>query len=159
MPTMKRQGRAAEMIQETLSVLLTQAADERLNTIVITEVEVNQDLSAAKVWYTISGDTADKKAAQEGLKHAAGFLRTEVAETLDLRRAPTLTFHYDQDAVRVVVAITICVTVWTLLVLAFAYPLLRKVVLGISRRVLASPARLVGFTAALLLVPIALIAI
>ncbi len=65
----------------------------------------------------------------------------------------------DQDAVRVVVAITICVTVWTVLVLAFAYPLLRKVVLGISRRVLASPARLVGFTAALLLVPIALIAI
>ena len=50
-------------------------------------------------------------------------------------------------------------TVWTVLVLAFAYPLLRKVVLGISRRVLASPARLVGFTAALLLVPIALIAI
>ena len=101
MPTMKRQGRAAEMIQETLSVLLAQAADERLNTIVITEVEVNQDLSAAKVWYTVNGDTDDQKAAREGLKHAAGFLRTEVTETLDLRRAPTLTFHYDQDAVRV----------------------------------------------------------
>ncbi|MFN8472046.1 MAG: 30S ribosome-binding factor RbfA [Anaerolineae bacterium] len=101
MSTTKRQGRAAEMIQETLSVLLSQAADERLNTIVITEAEVNQDLSAAKVWYTVNGDENDKKAAQDGLKHAAGFLRTEVAETLDLRRAPTVTFHYDSDALRV----------------------------------------------------------
>lgn len=101
MTTTKRQGRAAEMIQETLSVLLSQAADERLNTIIITEAEVNGDLSAAKVWYTINGDESDKKAAQEGLKHAAGFLRTEVAETLDLRRAPTLTFHFDNDALRV----------------------------------------------------------
>lgn len=101
MSTTKRQGRAAEMIQETLTVLLSQAADERLNTIVITEAEVNQDLSGAKVWYTVNGDETDKKAAQEGLKHAAGFLRTEVAETLDLRRAPTLTFHFDNDAVRV----------------------------------------------------------
>lgn len=101
MPTMKRQGRAAEMIQETLTVLFSQAADERLNTIVITEAEVNQDLSAAKVWYTVNGDESDTKAAQEGLKHAAGFLRSEVAETLDLRRAPAITFHYDNDAVRV----------------------------------------------------------
>lgn len=65
----------------------------------------------------------------------------------------------DQDAVRVVVAITISVTVWTLLLLATAYPLLRKVILGVARRILASPARLAGFTAVLLLVPVGLIAV
>jgi len=65
----------------------------------------------------------------------------------------------DQDAVRVVVVISLMVTIWTLLLLTFAYPLLRKVILGLARRILASPARLVGFTACLLLVPMTLIAI
>lgn len=65
----------------------------------------------------------------------------------------------DQDAVRVVVVVTICVATWTILLLATAYPLLRKVILGVARRVLASPGRLAGFTAALLLVPLALIAV
>ncbi|WP_421118753.1 hypothetical protein ACE2AJ_15505 [Aquihabitans daechungensis] len=65
----------------------------------------------------------------------------------------------DQDAVRVVLVISLTVTIWTLVLLAFAYPLLRKVILGLARRILATPARLVGFTACLLIVPMALIAI
>jgi len=65
----------------------------------------------------------------------------------------------DQDAVRVVVAVTSVVTVWTLLLLVTAYPLLRRILLGVARRILASNRRLAGFAAALLLVPIALIAV
>lgn len=65
----------------------------------------------------------------------------------------------DQDAVRVVAAITICVATWTIFLLATAYPLLRKVILGVARRILASQTRLAGFAAALLVVPVVLIAI
>ncbi|HEX7132810.1 MAG TPA: hypothetical protein VF228_09550 [Iamia sp.] len=65
----------------------------------------------------------------------------------------------DQDAVRVVVAVTSVVTVWTLLLLVTAYPLLRRVLLGLARGILASNRRLAGFAAALLLVPLALIAV
>lgn len=65
----------------------------------------------------------------------------------------------DQDAVRVVVAVTAVVTVWTLFLLVTAYPLLRRVLLGVARRILASNRRLAGFAAALLLVPLALIAV
>ena len=100
MPTTKRRGRAAEMIEETLNILLSQAADERLNSITVTDVDVNQDMSAAKVWITVSGGEDERKAAWEGLKHAQGFLRHEVTEALDLRRAPTLTFHYDESVER-----------------------------------------------------------
>src|SRR3954467_12867023 len=100
MPTDKRRGRVAETIEETLSILLSQAADERLNLINVTDVEVNQDLSAAKVWITVTGDDKDREAAMEGLKHAQGFLRHEMAEALDLRRSPVLTFHYDKSVER-----------------------------------------------------------
>lgn len=65
----------------------------------------------------------------------------------------------DQDAVRVVVAVTAVVTAWTLLLLVTAYPLLRRVLLGVARAILASNRRLAGFAAALLLVPLALIAV
>lgn len=65
----------------------------------------------------------------------------------------------NQDAVRVVVAVTIAVTVWTLLLLVTAYPLLRRVILGVSRRVLQSQVRLAAFGACLLLIPIALVAV
>ncbi|QYG95082.1 hypothetical protein HC251_23385 [Iamia sp. SCSIO 61187] len=65
----------------------------------------------------------------------------------------------NQDGVRVVVAVTSVVTVWTLLLLLTAYPLLRRILLGIARRVLATNRRLAGFAAVLLLVPAALIAV
>ena len=65
----------------------------------------------------------------------------------------------DQDAVRVVVAVTSVVTVLTLVVLLTAYPLLRRTLLAAARAILVSNKRLAGFTAVLFLVPLALIAI
>ncbi|HEV7722634.1 MAG TPA: hypothetical protein VGO60_15185 [Iamia sp.] len=65
----------------------------------------------------------------------------------------------NQDAVRVVVAVTLVVTVWTLFLLVTVYPRLRRILLGLARRILASNRRLATFAAALLLVPLALIAV
>jgi solute carrier family 34 (sodium-dependent phosphate cotransporter) len=63
------------------------------------------------------------------------------------------------DGVRVVVAATVSVATLSLLVLAFVYPLFRRVCLGIAQRVLVSPVRLAAFVAVLFAVPVALIAI
>lgn len=60
---------------------------------------------------------------------------------------------------RVVVAVTIAVAAGPLLVLAFAYPLLRRVCLGIARRAVHSPRRLAAFAFVLFAVPVALIAV
>ncbi len=65
----------------------------------------------------------------------------------------------NQDGVRVVVAVTLVVTVWTLFLLVTAYPLLRRVLLGVARRILASNTRLAAFAGALCLVPAILIAL
>ena len=64
----------------------------------------------------------------------------------------------DQDAVRVVVAVTVSVTVWTVFLLAFAYGPLRRFCLGFARWALASRVRLAVFAAGLFLVPLALVA-
>ncbi len=65
----------------------------------------------------------------------------------------------NQDGVRVVVAVTLSVTVWTLALLTFAYPLLRRGCLGVARRALRSRRRLVAFTGILLGIPVVLIAV
>jgi hypothetical protein len=65
----------------------------------------------------------------------------------------------DQDAVRVVVAVTLSVTLWTLVLLAFGYPVLRRLCLGFARWALASRGRLAAFAVGLFLVPLTLIAV
>jgi solute carrier family 34 (sodium-dependent phosphate cotransporter) len=65
----------------------------------------------------------------------------------------------NQDAVRVVVAVTVSVTVLTLFVLTFLYGPMRKAGLGLAARILGSRMRLAAFVAALFVVPIFLIAI
>ncbi|MCI3948719.1 MAG: hypothetical protein K0R11_653, partial [Acidimicrobiales bacterium] len=88
------------------------------------------------------------------LPYIAGANITTLADTLV---AAILTGN--QDAVRVVVAVTITVSVWTVALLALAYPLLRTVLLGVARRALESRPRLAAFAAALFAVPLVLIAI
>jgi hypothetical protein len=65
----------------------------------------------------------------------------------------------NQDGVRVVLAVTVAVTVWTLFLLAVAYPVVRRGCLGGARAVLTSRTRLAGFVMALFAVPVALIAV
>ena len=65
----------------------------------------------------------------------------------------------NQDAVRVVVAVTISVTVWTLFLLTFCYPFVRKACLGVARRALHSPTRLALFVVLLFGAPLTLIAV
>jgi solute carrier family 34 (sodium-dependent phosphate cotransporter) len=64
----------------------------------------------------------------------------------------------NQDAVRVVVAVTVGVSTWTLL-LAVGYPLLRQACLATARLALESRHRLAVFMGLLFLVPLTLIAI
>ncbi len=65
----------------------------------------------------------------------------------------------NQEAVQVVMAVTLSVTAWSLFLLTFCYPLLRRVLLAVARRILKSPVRLATFVLVLFAVPIALIAV
>jgi hypothetical protein len=64
----------------------------------------------------------------------------------------------NQDGVRVVVAVTSAVTVWTLVLLTFFYPLVRRGCLFVANWFLASKRRLASFVVLLFAVPIAMIA-
>ncbi len=97
-----RTRRIAEQIQRELAdVIRTGLKDPRVTGfITITDVEVSQDQSHAKVYFTILGDDGKIEETAAGLKRAAGFLRTQLAQRMQLRTVPTLDFQYDASVER-----------------------------------------------------------
>ncbi len=94
-----RAQRIAEQIRHELAVILMrEMKDPRIHDVTLTAVEVSPDLEHAKVWFTLlRGDAGE---VGQALKHASGFLRTELAHRLRLRTVPRLAFHYDVSVER-----------------------------------------------------------
>jgi ribosome-binding factor A len=96
-----RSRRIAEQIQRELAELLrTEVKDPRVGMVTITDVEVTQDHSHAKVYFTLMGDASGIKECEEGLSRAAGYLRSELSHRLRLRTVPQLHFVYDSSVER-----------------------------------------------------------
>ncbi|MBM4117359.1 30S ribosome-binding factor RbfA [bacterium] len=80
-------------ILEVLSELLArEVRDPRVEDVVITAVELNEDFSVAKVFTMGGGPTALR-----GLRQAAGFLRGGLGRTLKTKTAPELRFREDRS--------------------------------------------------------------
>lgn len=96
-----RARRVADQIQRELAdILRLELKDPRVGMITVTDVEVTQDYAHAKVYFTLLGDKARADEAAQGLRRAAGFLRTQLAHRLKLRTVPQLQFVYDSSVER-----------------------------------------------------------
>ena len=96
-----RPQRVADAIQRELSQFIQlEVSDPRIGMVSITEVEVARDLANAKVFVTFLDreQPADIESAVEALNRAAGFLRTLLAKSLNMRTTPRLQFRYDSSA-------------------------------------------------------------
>jgi ribosome-binding factor A len=92
-----RPERLAALIHESLAVTLTtQIKDPRVGFVTITHVEVTPDGEHATVHVSVLGDEDAKTRALDGLEHARGFLRTQLAHVLDRRVTPELRFALDR---------------------------------------------------------------
>lgn len=91
-----RQQRIAEEIYQQLSTLLvTQVSDPRLAMVNVSGVEVDRELMYADVFVSSVEGAAAAPVILEGLQHAHGFLRSEIARRMKLRIFPKLRFHWD----------------------------------------------------------------
>ncbi len=91
-----RAQRVSERIHEELSILLLmEVADPRLETVSITDVRVDRELAFVNIYVSsIEGSDAAPEIIN-GLKHASGFLRRELARKIQLRSFPRLRFYWD----------------------------------------------------------------
>ena len=95
-----RPQKLGDLIQRELSELLQrELRDPRVGMITITSVDVSPDLSHAKVFFTtLSKENLED--AKQGLRRAAGFLRTQLARRIKLYTTPELRFEYDESVER-----------------------------------------------------------
>ncbi len=91
-----RQERTAELIQVILSELfLREVSDPRLAGVTVTQVLIYRELQHANIYVNALGDDEREKEVMDGLASASGFLRSQIAQRLDLRAAPLVHFHWD----------------------------------------------------------------
>lgn len=83
--------------RELASIIFSEVHNELIKFVSITKVALNKDMSVALVWYTVLGNDGEIEATKKALDQAKGFLRSELAHRLDLRKTPELRFKYDES--------------------------------------------------------------
>lgn len=92
-----KQKKIASSITKLLSeIIKDEVKDEVLKSITITDAKVAGDLSNAKVYFTSLLDMDHEELMKEVNKGAV-FLRGQLANRINLRHTPELTFVYDES--------------------------------------------------------------
>ena len=90
--------RVNELIKEVLSeLLLTEIKDPRIGLVTIVGVRVTNDLSSAKVLFSVMGDETARAETLKGLKAATPFMRRELVRHMDVKVSPDLRWVYDDS--------------------------------------------------------------
>ena len=83
------------IFEELSTILLMEVSDPRLTSVSITKVKVDRELAFANIYVSSleGSQAADEIIA--GLKHANGYLRSELAHRIEIRHTPRLRFYWD----------------------------------------------------------------
>ena len=87
-----------EVLRELSNIIRGEIKDPRINpmTSVVT-VEVAPDLKTCKAYISVLGDEESQQATIAGLKSAEGFIRRQLAKSINLRNTPEIKFILDQS--------------------------------------------------------------
>ena len=95
---MSRTIRLGEQIREEVGDILgREVRDPGIGFLTLTRVRVTDDLSQARIYYTMLGEPADRKKTARALERALPFIRRALAERLHVRRMPELAFQFDES--------------------------------------------------------------
>lgn len=94
---MRRPERVADILREEISQIVGyELEDPRLVAVTVTDVRLSDNLKAARVYVTITGDEAEHQLALAALRHAAPYVRKQLGLSLNLPRTPELHFVRDR---------------------------------------------------------------
>ena len=83
-------------MEEISMILMEEVRDEDLKFVTITGCDITNDLSYAKVYFTVL-DKDKKEKVLEDINNAASFIRGKLSERIELRHTPDLKFIYDDS--------------------------------------------------------------
>ena len=87
-----------EVQRELSNIIRGEIKDPRINPMTsVVAVEVAPDLKTCKAWISVLGDEKSQQDTLAGLKSAEGFIRRELARSINLRNTPEIRFVLDQS--------------------------------------------------------------
>jgi len=87
-----------EVQKELSRIIREDLKDPRIHPMTsVMEVEVAPDLKTCKAYISVLGSDEEAKATVQGLKQAEGYIRRELARTVNLRNTPQIRFMLDQS--------------------------------------------------------------
>ena len=86
-------------VQKELGRIITrEIKDPRISSLTsVVAVEVAPDLKTCKAYISVLGDKEAQKSTLAGLNSAMGYIRKELARSVNLRITPAITFVMDQS--------------------------------------------------------------
>ncbi len=92
----RRTERVSELLRAEIARLLHRdAQDPRLSLVTLTRVDVAPDFSNAAVFWSTLDAKQEIEDVQDALESAAPFLRSRLAQAVQLKRVPELRFRHD----------------------------------------------------------------
>jgi len=86
----------SNMIKEISYLLQTEVKNPNIKFVTITDVKVTNDLSYAKVYFTVLNEEY-KKETLKALNQASGFIRKKLCDRIEIRHMPELEFVFDES--------------------------------------------------------------
>ena len=83
-------------MEEISMILMKEIKNENLKFVTITGCDITNDLSFAKVYFTIL-DKTKKELITKELNDASSFIRGKLSEKIEIRHTPELKFIYDES--------------------------------------------------------------
>lgn len=94
----KNQRINGEVQRELSRIISMEIKDPRIAPMTsVTGVEVTQDLKYCKAYISVLGDEQAGNDTLLGLRNAAGYIRRELARSINLRNTPEITFVLDNS--------------------------------------------------------------
>ena len=75
--------------------MVTEMKDPRVRLASISQVKLSSDLRSARVYVSVRGDEKSQALSMHGLRSARGFIQSRIADRLELRYTPILSFVHD----------------------------------------------------------------
>lgn len=93
----KRADRVGDVILKEISdmILKEDIKDPRVQSVVLTDIKITDDLSFARLFFTVMTHEMNKEEILLGLQSASGFIKRELSKRLRIRRVPNLQFEFD----------------------------------------------------------------
>ena len=87
-----------EVLKELSNIIRGEIKDPRINPMTsVVSVEVAPDLKTCKAYISVLGNDEEKEETMKGLNSAVGYIRRELAHSINLRNTPEITFILDDS--------------------------------------------------------------